>query len=148
MRVVDPLRTPLAERHEAELLAKPGHEVEPRLDVGPELVVRRRGPLEQGRRRDVHVCGALLEVQERGVEAAEPIRAHCTDLLRSRWYVSGVTMCDALRLRWHVERHHGSSIGVRVIDGGPFSRGREFDLTAATKQALGFPDVGTVLSSR
>jgi rare lipoprotein A len=57
-------------------------------------------------------------------------------------------MCDALRLRWHVERHHGSSIGVRVIDGGPFSRGREFDLTAATKQALGFPDVGTVLSSR
>jgi rare lipoprotein A len=35
-----------------------------------------------------------------------------------------------------------------VIDGGPFSRGREFDLTAATKQALGFPDVGTVLSSR
>lgn len=45
-------------------------------------------------------------------------------------------------------RYGGRSVAVRVIDRGPFVAGREFDLTAATKQALGFPDVGTVLSSR
>ena len=37
---------------------------------------------------------------------------------------------------------------VPVIDRGPFTGGREYDLTAATKQALGFPDVGTVLTTR
>lgn len=45
-------------------------------------------------------------------------------------------------------RYGGRSVAVRVIDRGPFAGGREFDLTAATRQALGFPDVGTVLSSR
>ena len=45
-------------------------------------------------------------------------------------------------------RYRGRSIDVRVIDRGPFAGNREFDLTAATKQALGFPDVGTVLTSR
>jgi hypothetical protein len=45
-------------------------------------------------------------------------------------------------------RYGNRSIDVRVIDRGPFSGSREFDLTSATKQALGFPDVGTVLTSR
>ena len=42
----------------------------------------------------------------------------------------------------------GRSVRVQVIDRGPFGGGREFDLTEATKQRLGFPDVGYVLSSR
>jgi rare lipoprotein A (peptidoglycan hydrolase) len=45
-------------------------------------------------------------------------------------------------------RYGGRTVAVRVIDRGPFSGSREFDLTSATKQALGFPDVGTVLTSR
>ena len=35
-----------------------------------------------------------------------------------------------------------------VIDRGPYVAGREFDLTEATKQALGFGDVGEVWSTR
>jgi rare lipoprotein A (peptidoglycan hydrolase) len=45
-------------------------------------------------------------------------------------------------------RYRGRSVAVRVIDRGPFSGHREFDLTAATKQRLGFGDTGTVLSSK
>ena len=45
-------------------------------------------------------------------------------------------------------RYRGRSVDVRVIDRGPFSGNREFDLTSATRQRLGFPDVGTVLTSR
>ena len=45
-------------------------------------------------------------------------------------------------------RHAGRSVNVRVIDRGPFVAGREFDLTAATKNRLRFGSTGTVLSSR
>jgi rare lipoprotein A (peptidoglycan hydrolase) len=45
-------------------------------------------------------------------------------------------------------RYGGRSVAVRVIDRGPFSGDREFDLTAATKEKLGFPDTGTVLTSK
>ncbi len=45
-------------------------------------------------------------------------------------------------------RYGGRSVQVRVVDRGPFAGNREFDLTSATKQRLGFPDVGTVLTSR
>lgn len=45
-------------------------------------------------------------------------------------------------------RYGDSSVTVPVIDRGPFAGNREYDLTAATKQALGFPDVGTVLTTR
>jgi hypothetical protein len=45
-------------------------------------------------------------------------------------------------------RYGNSSVTVPVIDRGPFAGNREYDLTAATKQALGFPDVGTVLTTR
>src|ERR1700689_909767 len=39
---------------------------------------------------------------------------------------------------WIVLRYHGRSVQVQVIDRGPFVAGREFDLTEATKRALGF----------
>lgn len=45
-------------------------------------------------------------------------------------------------------RYHGRSITVPVIDRGPYVAGREFDLTYAVKEKLGFPGVGTVLASR
>jgi rare lipoprotein A len=45
-------------------------------------------------------------------------------------------------------RYGDNSVTVPVVDRGPFAGGREYDLTAATKQALGFPDVGTVLTTR
>jgi rare lipoprotein A len=41
-------------------------------------------------------------------------------------------------------RYRGRSVTVPVIDRGPFSSGREWDLTAATKQRLRFGDVGVV----
>ena len=45
-------------------------------------------------------------------------------------------------------RYRGRSVTVPVIDRGPFGGGREWDLTAATKGRLGFPDVGTVWATR
>jgi rare lipoprotein A len=45
-------------------------------------------------------------------------------------------------------RYGKRSVSVQVIDRGPFSGNREFDLTAATKARLGFPSTGTVLSTR
>ena len=76
LRVVDPLRPALAVGDEAQLLAEPGDEVQPRGDVVAELVVFGRRALEQGGRGDVHVGRALLEVQERGIEAREAVVGH------------------------------------------------------------------------
>lgn len=45
-------------------------------------------------------------------------------------------------------RYRGRSATVPVIDRGPYAAGREYDLTEATKQRLGFPDTGTVLTNR
>jgi hypothetical protein len=45
-------------------------------------------------------------------------------------------------------RYRGRSVTVPVVDRGPYAAGRVYDLTAATKQRLGFPDLGVVLSSR
>ena len=45
-------------------------------------------------------------------------------------------------------RYGGRSIRVPVVDRGPYVAGREFDLTEATKQALGFGDTGDVWSTR
>ena len=42
-------------------------------------------------------------------------------------------------------RHRGRTVRVPVVDRGPYSAGREFDLTAATKDRLGFSGVGPVL---
>jgi hypothetical protein len=45
-------------------------------------------------------------------------------------------------------RYHGHSVTVPVIDRGPYVAGRDYDLTEAVKERLGFPGVGTVLSNR
>jgi hypothetical protein len=45
-------------------------------------------------------------------------------------------------------RYGAHSIRVPVVDRGPYVAGREFDLTEATKQALGFGDTGEVWSTR
>jgi len=41
-------------------------------------------------------------------------------------------------------RYRGHKVEVSVIDRGPYVAGREFDLTEATKRALGFGDTGEV----
>lgn len=45
-------------------------------------------------------------------------------------------------------RYHGRTVTVPVIDRGPFSGSREYDLTAATKARLGFGSAGTVMTTR
>jgi len=45
-------------------------------------------------------------------------------------------------------RYGGRSVRVPVVDRGPYVAGREFDLTEATKQALGFGDTGEVWTTR
>jgi len=45
-------------------------------------------------------------------------------------------------------RYRGRSVTARVIDRGPFAAGRDWDLTAVTKQRLRFGDVGVVWSTR
>jgi rare lipoprotein A len=45
-------------------------------------------------------------------------------------------------------RYHGRTVTVPVIDRGPYVAGRDYDLTEAVKERLGFPGVGTVLASR
>jgi rare lipoprotein A len=44
-------------------------------------------------------------------------------------------------------RYGGRSIRVPVVDRGPYVAGREFDLTEATKRAIGFGDTGDVWST-
>jgi rare lipoprotein A len=43
-------------------------------------------------------------------------------------------------------RYHGHSITVPVIDRGPYVAGRDYDLTEATRDKLGFPGVDTLLA--
>jgi len=43
-------------------------------------------------------------------------------------------------------RYHGRSITVPVIDRGPYVAGRDYDLTEATRNRLGFPGVDTLLA--
>jgi rare lipoprotein A len=45
-------------------------------------------------------------------------------------------------------RYGARSVRVPVVDRGPYVEGREFDLTEATKRALGFEGVGDVWSNR
>jgi hypothetical protein len=44
-------------------------------------------------------------------------------------------------------RYDGRTVRVPVIDRGPYVAGREFDLTEATKRALGFGGVGQLWST-
>jgi rare lipoprotein A len=43
--------------------------------------------------------------------------------------------------------YNGHTVRVPVVDRGPYVAGREFDLTEATKRALGFGDTGQVWST-
>jgi hypothetical protein len=45
-------------------------------------------------------------------------------------------------------RYGGRTVRVPVVDRGPYVAGRDFDLTEATKRALGFEGVGEVWSTR
>jgi hypothetical protein len=45
-------------------------------------------------------------------------------------------------------RYGDRTVRVRVVDRGPYVAGRDFDLTEATKRALGFGDTGQVWSTR
>ena len=45
-------------------------------------------------------------------------------------------------------RYRGHTVRARVVDRGPYVGGREFDLTAATKQRLHFGSTGYVLTTR
>ncbi|HEY7960307.1 MAG TPA: septal ring lytic transglycosylase RlpA family protein [Solirubrobacteraceae bacterium] len=45
-------------------------------------------------------------------------------------------------------RYGDRKVSVPVVDRGPYVAGREFDLTEATKRALGFGDTGVVWSTR
>ena len=45
-------------------------------------------------------------------------------------------------------RYGGRSVTVRVIDRGPYVGGREYDLTAATAERLGFHGHGAILATR
>ncbi len=45
-------------------------------------------------------------------------------------------------------RYHGREATARVIDRGPYIAGREFDLTEALRNKLGFGGVGTILVDR
>jgi peptidoglycan lytic transglycosylase len=45
-------------------------------------------------------------------------------------------------------RYHGRDVNVRVSTAASYVDGRDFDLTAATRQRLRFPSTGTLLSSR
>ena len=45
-------------------------------------------------------------------------------------------------------RYQGRTVDVEVVDRGPYVGNREFDLTSATRQKLGFPSTGVVLSSK
>ncbi len=59
--------------------------------------------------------------------------------------VANKTLPCGTRVTLHYD---GRTVNVAVIDRGPYVAGREFDLTEATKQALGFGGVGEVWSTR
>ena len=85
VRVVDPHRAPLAERHVRELLAVARHEMQARLDRVDELLVAGRLSLEDQHRRHVHVRAAALEVQEAGIEGGQAVAiGHVPILTRRR----------------------------------------------------------------
>jgi hypothetical protein len=71
--VIDPQRPAAIERPGRNSLAVARHEVQPSLDEGDELVERRRGPLADRERADVHLRVRAVLVQEQGVEGAETV---------------------------------------------------------------------------
>ena len=76
VRVVDPDRPALVERHGAQLLAEARHQVQARGDVVAELLVGGRRALEDDRAGDVHVRARPLHVQEGRVQPGQPVSSH------------------------------------------------------------------------
>jgi hypothetical protein len=72
-RVVPPDGVLDAERDSHDPLAEAGDEEEPLLDVCDQLVVGRRGPLDDDRRPDVHVDRPALRIEVRHVRAGQPL---------------------------------------------------------------------------
>jgi rare lipoprotein A len=63
------------------------------------------------------------------------------ELTSSTWGVANKTLpCGTIVTL----RYGGHTVRVPVVDRGPYVAGREFDLTEATKRALGFEGVGEV----
>jgi rare lipoprotein A len=93
-------------------------------------------------------------------------RVHVYRGAHASWYGPGLygnsTACGGALTAWRLGVAHkslpcgtkvtfhyrGRSVTVPVIDRGPYIAGREWDLTAATKAKLGFPDTGVVWSTR
>jgi hypothetical protein len=59
--------------------------------------------------------------------------------------VANKTLPCGTKVRLH---YRGRSIRVRVIDRGPYSGDREYDLTEATKERLGFGSTGNVWATK
>ena len=114
-----------------------------------------------------HIGSARLRVRlvgEHGPLATRRIgRLNVYRPVQASWYggggslacggsLTGVTMGVANRrlpCGTIVTLHLGSrTVRVPVVDRGPFIAGREFDLTSATRVALGFGDTGEVWSTR
>ena len=73
LRLVDPDGPSLPEGHENDPLPVARNLVEARVDEGEQVAVRRRLALELGNRSDVHVGGAVLELEKEGVEGAQAL---------------------------------------------------------------------------
>jgi hypothetical protein len=84
VRIVDPHRAPLAERHVGQLLAVARHEVHARLDRLDQLAVGGRLAFEDEDARHVHVRAAALEVQEAGVEGGQSVAIGHRSILTCR----------------------------------------------------------------
>ncbi len=107
---------------------------------------------------------AVLRIAFAGAAAAEPAtrplgRLEVYRLAGASWYGGGgMLACGGELTSWTVGvanrtlpcgtlvtlRYDGHTVRVPVVDRGPFVEGREFDLTEATKRALGFGGTGEV----
>lgn len=103
-----------------------------------------------------------VSVRENGARlasAARPMRIEVFRLAGASWYGGGGTMACGGELTSSTLgvanrtlpcgtlvtlRYAGRTIRAPVVDRGPYVEGREFDLTEATKRALGFGDTGEV----
>ena len=63
----------MLEGNELDALPVARHAIEARLDEPQEVGIRRWGALEDGDRADVHVRGAVFEVEEERVERAQAL---------------------------------------------------------------------------
>jgi hypothetical protein len=112
VRVVDPHRAALAERHEREPLAVSRHQMKPPIQQLEQLVVGGRLTLEHGARRDVHVGAVALEVQERAVEAREPVGVGHAVILAGLESGGAERLCDGYHTRRRTFVSHSSAYSI------------------------------------